>query len=68
VFGWSDGQASISLAAAAGRNARLSLFDKQRPQGIVYAQIISAKTKEVTMWATEHSVETSAAPEAIWRL
>jgi hypothetical protein len=30
--------------------------------------MISAKTKEGTMWASEHSVETSAAPEAIWRL
>jgi Polyketide cyclase / dehydrase and lipid transport len=35
---------------------------------IVYAEIISAKTKEVTMSATEHSVETSATPGAIWRL
>src|SRR5215216_1302903 len=24
--------------------------------------------KESTMWATEHSVETSAAPEKIWRV
>jgi hypothetical protein len=51
-----------------GRNARRSFLDKQWDSDIVYAQIISAKTKEVTVWATEHSVETSAAPEAIWRL
>jgi len=44
------------------------LLDKQWPLRIVYAQIISAKTKEVTMWTTEHSIETSAAPEQIWRL
>jgi uncharacterized protein YndB with AHSA1/START domain len=37
--------------------------------GIIYAQIIFAKTKGgVVMWTTEHSVETSAAPEEIWRL
>jgi hypothetical protein len=26
------------------------------------------KLQEVTMWSTEHSVETAAAPEQIWRL
>jgi len=30
--------------------------------------MISAKTKEATMWAAEHSIETSAAPEELWRL
>jgi hypothetical protein len=36
---------------------------------VVYAQIIYAKTKEeIAMWAHEHSIETSAASEAIWRL
>jgi hypothetical protein len=44
------------------------LLDKQWPLRIVYAKIISAKTKEVTMWTTEHSIETSAALEQIWRL
>jgi uncharacterized protein YndB with AHSA1/START domain len=27
-----------------------------------------ARLQEVTMWANEHSVETTAAPEQIWRL
>jgi hypothetical protein len=35
---------------------------------IIYAQIIFAKTKEADMWTIEHSVETSAAPEEIWRV
>jgi hypothetical protein len=43
-------------------------LDSLFPLHIVFAQIIYAKTKKVAMWANEHSVETSAAPEAIWRL
>ena len=44
------------------------LLDIRIRQKIVFAQIIYAETKEVAMWAAEHSIETSAAPDQIWRL
>jgi hypothetical protein len=34
---------------------------------IIFAQIIYTQTKEVAVWVNEHSTETSAAPEEIWR-
>jgi hypothetical protein len=35
---------------------------------MIFVQIISAKTKEAAMWEAEHSRETSATPQEIWRL
>src|ERR1700675_4049046 len=38
---------------------------------IVSAQIICVETilrRRLVMWSAEHSIETTAAPEAIWRL
>jgi uncharacterized protein YndB with AHSA1/START domain len=47
----------------------LSGIDNVCVSEIVFVQIIYAKTEEDRdVWATEHSIETNAAPEAIWRL
>jgi hypothetical protein len=37
-------------------------------RNILCVQIIFAQTKKAEMWKTEHSTETTAAPEEIWRV